>query len=302
MRTGSFFVVVNPRAGRGHALRVWKQVEPVFQEAGVSFFAQQTAGPGHATALAAQAVREGWEAVVAVGGDGTVNEVANGLLQAREETGEEATRPLGILPSGSGNDFVKLLGLYGPSPRDVACRLLRGQTRLVDAGQANGRYFVNGVGWGFDGHVAFEAQKVHWLRGMAVYVWALLKSLRRYQNAPMRIEVDGQVYEMVVTLAAVANGACYGGGFWICPHARLDDGWLDVCVGEAMTPSRILQIVPRVMRGTHVGQPDIHFFKGRVVDLYSKIPLPAQADGELLGEALTHLHVKILHKALCVLV
>lgn len=302
MSVRSFCVILNPRAGRGRALRVWQQVESIFQEAGVPFVVRRTAGPCHAIELAAEAVREGWEAVVAVGGDGTVNEVANGLLLAREEHGAEPTRPLGVLPAGSGNDFVKLLDLPRHKPRELARRLLRGQTRLVDVGRANERYFTNGVGWGLDGYVAFEAQQVRRLRGLAVYVWALLKSLRQYRNAPMCIEVDGQVHEMTVTLAVVANGACYGGGFWICPHARLDDGWLDVCVGEAMTPARILQIVPRVMRGTHVGQPDVYFFKGRVINLVSEIPLPAQADGELLGTHLTQLRVEIFHKALRVLV
>ncbi len=293
------FVIVNPFAGRGRGRRVWHRVRRAFEEAGVACRVHFTEAPRHATELAAQAAGQGWNAVVAVGGDGTVNEVVNGLLAGAPQG---TAPPLGIVPAGSGNDFVKLLDLPYRRPRDVVGRLLAGRVRAVDVGRANGRYFTNGVGWGFDGHVALEAQRVRRLRGLAVYVWALIKSLRRYRNAHMRVEVDGEVHEMVVTLAAVANGACYGGGFWLCPHAVIDDGWLDVCVGEAMSPARILRIVPLVMRGAHVGQPDVHFFRGRAVTLSSDVPLPAQVDGEILDTALTRLHAEVVPRALQVLV
>ncbi|HYN89147.1 MAG TPA: diacylglycerol kinase family protein, partial [Ardenticatenaceae bacterium] len=251
--------------------------------AGVRYAVVRTERPGHATALAEGAAADGWGAVVAVGGDGTIHEVANGLTRAATHHGTTPP-PLGIVSTGTGNDFVKLLGLSQVGPAEATRRLLEAQTRTLDIGRVGSGYFVNVVGTGFDARVAVEAQRVKRLRGMAVYLWALLKALRAHRTPIMRVVLDGQeVAHRPLTMVVVANGACYGGGFWVCPTAQLDDGFFDICVADAMSVPALLAFVPRVMRGTHVRQPEVHMYRARNVQVYIEEPLPVQADGEILA-------------------
>lgn len=300
MNTKAFFVVYNPVAGRGLARRRVAAVQEWLEARGATLHVQATNARGDGIRLAAEAARDGWPVVVAVGGDGTINEVVNGLLRAEDEG---ATLPtFGIVPAGSGNDFVKVLGLYRQPLAHVMNVLWQGQPRLVDVGRANGRYFLNGLGWGFDGFVAQEVYRVQWLRGFAAYVWAVLKVLPRYPTARLHMMLDDRpplVREM--TMVAVTNGPCYGGGFWICPHAQVDDGWLDVAIADAMRPWELLPLLPRVMRGTHVNHPRVAFDKARQVVLQSERPLPSQVDGELLGTDLRELRVQIFPQRLAVL-
>lgn len=298
--TKAFFIVYNPVAGRGGARRRAAAVQAWMEARGATFQMQATNARGDAVRLAAQAAREGWPVVVAVGGDGTINEVVNGLLRAEDEG--VALPTLGIVPAGSGNDFVKVLGLYRQPFERVMDVLWRATPREVDVGCANGRYFLNGLGWGFDGFVAEEVYRIRRLRGFAAYLWAVLKVLPRYPTARVRMWLDErQPVERDITMVAVTNGPCYGGGFWICPHARVDDGWLDVAFADAMRPWHLLPLLPRVMRGTHVDHPRVAFDKAREVVLQSDRPLPSQVDGELLGTNLEEIRVRVFPRRLAVL-
>lgn len=287
----STFVILNPAAGRGAAARARERLETALGASGTEHRVEETAGPGHATELAERAVAEGWGAVAAVGGDGTVHEVANGLLRA---AGDGPTLPLGIVPVGSGNDFAKLVG----APDDPAAavrRILAAAPRRVDAGRVGERFFTNGVGVGLDARVAVEAGRVRRLRGMAIYLVALARVLRSFRPPRMRVWLDGvEVADRPLTLVTVGNGGCHGGGFWICPAARIDDGELDVCMAEALGTFGILDLLPRVMRGTHVGRPGVAFHRARRVRISSPDALPVHADGEVLAEAAHELEIEIL--------
>jgi diacylglycerol kinase (ATP) len=299
MPVRSYFVIHNPTAGRGAAPGVWKKIEPVLRSAGVRYAYAATEAPQHAEALAEQAALDGWNAVVAVGGDGTVQQVAAGLMRA---AAGEVTVPLGIVGVGSGNDFIKLLDLPPQHPAAATRRLLEAHPRAVDIGRIGGRFFTNGVGIGFDAQVAMQASQIRWLRGMPLYGWALLKVLRSLRTPHIRLTLDGRtVLDRPLTLVTVGNGACHGGGFWICPDARPDDGLFDVCVAEALSIPRLLQLIPHVMRGTHVRLPEVQVHRARHVHITSPDPLPMHADGEVFGDNVHEVEMELLPGRLTVL-
>lgn len=291
MDPARYLVLLNPAAGRGAAARAARAIRSVLEAEGAHYQIVETEGPGHAVERARRAAGEGWTAVVAAGGDGTVHEVANGLLAAADGA---PTVPMGIVPVGSGNDFARLAGI--PTDPAAATRHLLGAApRRVDAGRVDGRFFTNGVGIGLDARVGIEAAKVRRLRGIAIYLWALARVLPGFRPPRMRVELDGEtVADGPLTLVTAANGGRHGGGFWICPDARIDDGVLDVAVAEAMGPAGILAFLPRVMRGTHVGRPEVRILRGRRLRVTSPDPLPVHADGEVVSEGAHALDVELL--------
>lgn len=293
-------VILNPTADRGRAELAWPAVRAVFDESGAPWKLAATTGPGHAVALASEVLSQPTGALVVVGGDGTVNEVVNGLFTDQDEP---PRFPIGIVSVGSGNDIVKPLDLPPRSPADAARIVLSGRTRHMDVGRVNERYFVNGIGLGLDGYVALETRGARRLSGTLMYAVALAKTLRRYRNSAVSVAIDDRPpISMEVTMFTVTNGPCHGGGFWICPHASIDDGLFDVCLAEAMGPARVVPLALRVMRGAHVGQPGISFHTGQRISIRCDRPLPAHVDGEILGSALTSLDVEVLPGALRVLV
>jgi len=287
-----FYAIVNPTAGRGAARQAWAQVRDVLAGAGAEVEMAETTGGGHATRLAEAAVRAGWPAIVALGGDGTVHEVANGLLRASEGRAETAAA-LGVVPVGSGNDFALLAGL-SRDPAEAARRLASGTERRVDVGRVGERWFTNGIGVGLDARVAVEANRNRRFRGIAIYLWALARVLRSFQPPVIRVETDeGEVIERPLTLVTVGNGGRHGGGFWICPGAVIDDGLLDVCVCDGMGKLKILGFLPKTLRGTHVGASCVHMRRVRRVRITSASPLPVHADGEILAEDAHDLDISI---------
>jgi YegS/Rv2252/BmrU family lipid kinase len=288
-------IIVNPIAGGGAALQAAPKATRLLEEGGLSFDVVHTERPWHAAELARQAVKDGYQAVVALGGDGTVNEVLNGLMQAHQEDGDGRVA-LGVLCVGTGNDFAYGVGI--PLDLEAGCAaLLRGRTRLVDVGHAVGyRYFGNGIGIGFDAAVNVMASRLKWLRGFAVYLVSVLGTLLFYYRAPLtRIELDGQTIEQPTLMVSVMNGQRMGGGFLMAPHSLPDDGLFDLCIGAKMNQLQMLGFVPRFMRGTQVGQPRITMARSRRVLVTVKGGKQAfHADGELLSQDVERLELEIL--------
>ena len=235
--------------------------------------------------------------MLAVGGDGTVNEVANGLLRAADGS---PTLPMGIISAGTGNDFVKMVGI--PQNAAGAARAaLQAKPRQVDAGLVNDRFFTNGVGVGFDARVAGRAREIRRLRGLAVYAVAVAQAIREHRNPPVRVWIDGrEVADQRITLVTVANGGCHGGGFWLCPDARPDDGLLDVLIADALGRTGVMRFIPRVLQRTHTRYPGVHLHRAARVEITSSELLPVHADGEPL-EATRRLQIEVLPGRLTVL-
>jgi diacylglycerol kinase (ATP) len=288
-------LIVNPAAGRGSAGKYAGDIRASLRALGIEADLSLTREPNEATVLAERAKHDGFDLVIAVGGDGTIHEIVNGMARAAAP-GVAGT--LGIIPFGSGNDFVKMLDI--PSGWRAACqRIAQGRTRRIDLGRMNDRFFTNNIGMGFDAQVVIEARKVTWARGPSVYMLALARNmLFSYRTPLVRIEMDGESFSQRITLLTVGNGRCSGGGFWLTPAAEIDDGLFDVCIGRQMSKRQILALVPYVMKGTHVTHPEIRMARAHKIVVSSDEPLPVHADGEIIYTGATHIEVELLPQKL----
>jgi diacylglycerol kinase (ATP) len=293
-------VILNPIAGRGAGARLSPHIAECLKSYGLDFELATTIAPGHATTLASDAVARGKEAVIAVGGDGTTNEVLNGLMQAGNDPNGTA---LGVLPIGTGNDFAFGAGL--PLDLQAAYRVVaRNQSRILDVGRvrADGqdvRYFGNGMGIGFDAVANIESRKLRWLRGSLLYLVAVIKTLAFYYDAPQTtIHVDGKDVVQACLLISVMNGRRMGGSFYITPDSQMDDGLLDLCVAGKVSRAKMVRFVPRFMRGTHTTDPDVTMSRGCRVTVVSELPWAAQVDGEIYGVGARSYEMELLPKRL----
>ena len=288
-------LVVNPSAGRGSGARLAPEVVRELRRLGVDAEMRLTARPRHAIELVADAVAAGAEEVLVAGGDGTIFEAVNGMLA------KGPTRcALGIVPIGTGNDFVKMLGLT--DWRTACARIAAGQTRAVDIGRCGPHLFANGVGVGFDAQVAHYANGIKWLSGTPVYALALLKILSfDYRRPQLRISHDSGELDQQVTLVAIANGRCYGGAFQVAPNASLEDGLFELVVAQGLSRTRVLGLLPRVLKGTHLDHPAVTALRSRRVRISARTPFVVHADGEILDTAATSVDVELLPGALRVL-
>jgi diacylglycerol kinase (ATP) len=294
----SHLFIVNPAAGKGTGARIITPLEALILRSGLQCRIVQTEGPGHATALAKSATES---VVVSVGGDGTVNEVVNGLIGTEKS--------MGILPSGSGNDFVK--SVHIPKRLDTAfAKCLSGNVQQVDVGTvscgppgAPVRLFVNGVGIGFDAAVAARTREIRSLRGLPLYLMAVFQTLRTYKNPVLSINLDGTRVSGRHLLIAVGNGVCAGGGFYLTPRASVEDGLLDFCmIGDAAV-GRILRLMPLVLWGKHLSKKDIvTYVQGRSFELTSEEPIHVHADGEIVGEGVKNVRIGLEARKLRILV
>lgn len=287
-------VLFNPVAGGGRSRRLGARAVTLLADHGLLVETVTSRGPGHLADAAAAAAQQGRQRLIALGGDGTVSEVARGLLGV-----PGATTALGIVPLGTGNDFVKSAGL--PRHWRDACRGLAAgcAPRRMDAGKVNGHWFINGAGFGFDAAIARATLRYKWLPGPLGYGAGLLDALQSGAGRPVcTLRWDGGVDRRPVTLVAACNGQYAGGLFRLAPGAALDDGLLDVIWADALSRLQLLRLAPRVIRGTHERRAVIHRARTARLEIRSEVPLPAQADGELLGTDLVHLSIELAPGAL----
>ena len=302
-----YLIIINPTAGRGNGEKLAPQIEERLRSLGLDFEMRRTTAPGHASQLAEQAAEAGWEVVVAAGGDGTSNEVVDGLLRARLRGIKSPT--LGLIPIGRGNDFGFGVGI--PHDYEIACQALAGgRRRWIDVGfvkggdYPGGRYFGNGVGIGFDAVVGFEALKLKRLSGFPSYIVAALKTILLYFRAPnLLIEFDGQTIQQPALMVSVMNGRRLGGGFMMAPAGKIDDGLFDLCIAGQVSRLGIFLLLPRFMQGSQAGHPAIRTAQAARVSVSTLDGgLPAHADGETLCTTGQRLDLEILPKMLEVLV
>ena len=264
-------VIVNPAAGSGKAAARWPSIATLLTGATGRFEHVFTEEPNHATVLASRAARRGIERIIAVGGDGTANEVANGILACRDTDAE--LPQLGVIPCGTGSDFCRSLGLK-PDPAAAVARIASGATRMIDVGIAQytcmsgavaPRHFINVATFGLSGQISCNLNtrvKASLLPGPVRYLTGTLRALASYRPPRMRITIDGEAIERGVYFAAVANARYFGGGMHIAPTALLDDGLFDVVILDAISKWQLARKIGRVYRGTHVNEPEITLLRG----------------------------------------
>ena len=295
-------LIVNPVSGRGAGERSVTMIEQMLRSHSLLFDIVRTERPWHAAELAQAAALDGYDVVVAVGGDGTSNEVLNGLMLAKV-AGAPAVPAMGILCVGRGNDLA--FGMGVPRDLEAGCRVLaENHRKWVDVGKVagglypNGRFFGNGVGIGFDAVVGFEALKMTRLSGFPSYVVAALKTIFLYYRAPLlRIEYDGQMITQPSLLVSVMNGRRMGGGFLMAPNGEPSDGLFDLCLASEVSRVGIFVLIPRFMQGTQGTHPAIKTARAaRVVVTALEGVLPAHADGETLCTEGQQLSLELLPK------
>lgn len=298
-------VIVNPAAGRGTAGRQQAVLEQALREAAVSYELLTTHAPGGATELTCQAIERGYQRVVAVGGDGSISEVVNGIIACRQQEGTATT--LGIVALGTGNDFIK--SLPGFRPNDIAGavqRLAAGKTRTIDVGevritnpvQTHTTWFINDMGLGIHALIAAESRKIKRFKGIMVYAIAVARALITYKAAPMNIEYDTHTLTRPFLLACVANGRCQGAGFWLTPRAVLDDGMLDLCMIDMAPRLEILRRMPQVLKGAHEGIRQVTLERARHTVITSKSPFLVSTDGEIVATDARRVDARVVPHAL----
>lgn len=282
-------IILNPYADRWRAKAKLAEIEAAFTAVSLSYDLTVTEYPGHGIELAYTAVQDGADAVIAAGGDGTINEVINGVLQA---AGKEPTVPFGILPIGTANDFSDLVGI----PRDIeACvRLIAaGNTRQIDAGRVNERYFINNCAVAMEPMVTIENIKMTHFSGVLRYVVALFRALVKLKAWQMEIEWDGGGYKGPVYLLSVCNGPRTG-GFYMAPDALVDDGLFDFVFAPQVPKRTVLSVLVRLLNKTHIYHPAITYERTSHLTLTSRPGTPIHADGELFGESETAVSYELL--------
>ncbi|MEN3011034.1 MAG: diacylglycerol kinase family protein [Candidatus Bipolaricaulaceae bacterium] len=285
-------VILNPVAGRGSAGERVEEVRRAFAAVGLRAEILRTEGPGQATELACALCGRGAEVVVAAGGDGTVNEVAQALVGTKTA--------LAVLPLGSGNDFARALGL--PMALEKAVEVLaRGRKRRVDVGEANGRYYLNALGMGIDGQIAHHYRRHRFLRGELGYLLATVFEVLRFR--PFGVEVRAGEERFCGELLAVAamNGPWAGGGFCLAPQARPDDGLLDLALLGHYPRLVRLMVLPKTRDGSYLRLARARLLRTAQVRVYADRPLFVHADGELFPERVAALEVVLFPHALSVL-
>jgi diacylglycerol kinase (ATP) len=288
------YFIVNPVAGKGRCPGIMQGLSERLKSRGIDYEVVFTKAPGHAEELANEASKGGCEAVVAVGGDGTVMETAAGLLKA----GGNAA--LGIIPGGTGNDYRRSFGI----PMDAAGALgivLDGKARCADAGLFNGKPFFNIGSVGFDVTVVEESGKMKKTLGALSYYAAVFKTLASYKCKKMRLWINGVLQEKEILISAIGNGLFYGGGMKVLPKAEPCDGSFDVCVVDRISRFKIAMLFPQFTTGSHGKFPFVKFYRCEKVVIESMgEPFSVQTDGEI-WPGVTSAEFSILPGALMVL-
>lgn len=290
MSRSEMLIIVNPVSGNGKTGQRWAGIEERLRIEGAQFEVEFTREPGHATQLARDAVAAGYRTIVSAGGDGTLNEVINGLLV---DGRADPDVKLGLVPGGTGSDFGRGIGLPR-DPLEAALHLLKAEPRWFDVGQitcklgegTNTRYFINVAGLGFDGEVCDRVNRSSKaLGGTIPYLSSLLITLFTYRNKRVRWTLDGLRREEVLNSVIVANASYFGGGMYISPKSQTDDGLFHIVTLGDWGTLEFLVAVPRVYNGTHLTHPKVKVYTGRQVQVEADGRMFLQAEGDLFGEA-----------------
>lgn len=293
--------ILNPAAGRGKAEHIHSSLLSVLQHSTLSYTYHRTSGPGDATVIA-RAASVTSSIVVAIGGDGTVNEVAAGLVGT--------TAALAVLSEGSGNDFARILD--APNHPEKLLSLLQnpsfkkfdsGSVRLHhEDGTITERLFFNSAGLGFDAAVARKVSSIRWLKGIPLYLTALFHTIAGYQPHTFTISCNGKVWQKKYFLLCIGNGTWEGGGFKLTPNALPDDGLFEVCGVTGDSIIAVLPILPLVMTGSHIGKNHIEMFNTATLLVEGEKSFPVHGDGEIFGWKVKKVEISLIPMSLNVVI
>jgi diacylglycerol kinase (ATP) len=287
-------VILNPYANRWKAKARWPEAEAALKSAGLDFEMVVSDGPGHIVELAEQAARQGFSPIIAAGGDGTIGEAVNGLaLAAKSEA--DLLGPLGILPLGTANDLVYNLSL--PLDLQATAQIIKaGNTKLMDIGKVNDRYFANNSAAGLEPYVTTRQVRITWISGILRYLVAAVWAIMERPKWVADIKWDHGEYHGPVSLVTIGNGSRSGGVFYMIPHADPFDGKLTFVYGYRSTRLAMLGTLPRAMKpgaGSYVEMDGIFEQKATWIKIHLQNPSPAHTDGELFSNSIQDLEYSI---------
>lgn len=296
-------LILNPIADMGRAWKTANDLRPIAQEFSGELSWSGTVYPTHAIELAKQAAEEGYDLVVAMGGDGTVHEVMNGLMQVPAEK-----RPvLAVVPIGSGNDFAYSIGITKKSAQALAHALKAETIQPVDIGlltDEHGRkeYVDNTLGIGFDAVVTIRSHKLPIVKGFLMYLTAVIQTIiLNHHPMQMKVETDAETWEDKVIMLTLCNGPREGGGFMLSPDSKNNDGSMEYVAVTKVSRATMFRLVPEFMSGTHMRFKQVRMGKFKKLTLTSDLPLYIHADGEIFtnfGSNLKKASFEILPQAL----
>lgn len=282
--------IINPSAGKGHALEYIPEIHRLFKNSNDEYIIKITEYPGHATKLVKSYIYNEDIFVYSLGGDGTLNEIANAIVNTNSV--------LGTIPCGTGNDFIRSL-ISSKNYEDILSKTVNGEIRTIDTAKANDRYFINISSVGFDSEVVSNARlfkKKKFIPSSLSYIISLFYTPFKFKSIPMKIDIDGHIIEEDNLLLAICNGSQYGGGIPISPHSSIYDGKLDVCMVKNCKLTRLLSVLPKALNGNHTNVEEVNFFSGKSINIQSPVNFTLQSDGELFtcSEVSFTLHPKSL--------
>lgn len=296
-------LIYNPVANQGGAQKSFQKVQDLFKVYDFNYDLILTEYPGHALDIAKQEAESGRELIIAAGGDGTMNEVINGLMRA--DLKDNKRPKMGVLPVGRGNDFSFGMDLPPEIEKNIRA-ITEGKTRKIDIGivtggdYPEGRYFGNGIGLGFDAVVGFEAAKIRWAKGATSYFVGLIKTISLYHTAPTyEIVLDDETITQPSLLVSIMNGKRMGGAFHMAPDGDPGDGLFNLCIAAQVPQAKILPLATRFISGSQANHSAIRMpqsSKVRVKAIDGGIP--AHADGETICTAGKELLIELIPQAI----
>ncbi len=270
--------IINPAAGKGKSMELIPFIQECFKEKeNDEFIIEVTNFPGHAAEIARAHSSAGDCRVYSIGGDGTVNEIVNGIA------GTSAS--LGVIPTGSGNDFIRSLHSE-TDVKTIIAGSISGMEKNIDLARVNDKYFVNISSIGFDANVVYNAimfKKKPGITGSMAYLLSIIYTVFKHKICTIKVDIDGEKINMKALLVAVANGKYYGGGIIPAPGAELDDGLLDICLVREVSRIKILNLFPKYMKGQHGSIRQVSFKRGKRVKIESEEELCLNIDGEIVS-------------------
>ena len=276
-RQNRWIFIINPVAGGGYAATMDKKIAEMAEKHGIVAETTYTSRRGDASLIAEKYMNEGYTHIIGVGGDGTLNEVAAPLIARKDII-------TGLVPAGTGNDFIQILGFPGRFEEAHWETLFKGETKDMDCGSCNGHIFLNGMGLGFDAQVAAEnytepgeVKK----GGKNKYIWHILKTLLFYKEKKMTVWNDNERSETDCFINTVSIGRRFAGSFFLTPGALADDSLLDVCMIKKLSLPQRLRILMMVPKGTHITDSKVNYYRTSGLSLEFNEVVPYHLDGEL---------------------
>jgi len=284
-----YYFVINPNSGNGNAGLIWRDIRRHLNSYGIKFDFSKTKEPNHATSITLDAVSEGFRSIICVGGDGTLNEVVNGILTQSEILSSEIN--LGMIPTGTGNDWCRSHNIPS-NPEEALHLIIKNKIQRQDIGRViylnennKQRYFANVAGFGFDAVVANNVNKDKQMgkSGIVLFVKNLLKSLMTGKSEDLQICIDNEEFSMKVFTMAVGIGRYNGGGMMQLPDAEINDGLLDITVISDISKFDVLRYAPLLFNGKFVKHPKVFCYRGNEVTISSASSFPIEVEGESAG-------------------